>query len=269
MQRRQVQKRLERHVLQNKIRGDLLVIGKSALKQLIADNANNIDFVISKPNSNDKRTKEIIELAQNSKILTYLDQNLLDLATNLAGENFSICAILRRSVGKTYSLRDLSSTLEEMDKCLGVAFGEIDYEQNLGAMIRTCAAMGVDFILVPNSQQKVFSTTVTKVSMGYNYLVPVIRENFLLALDELAKLDFDIVGMDMKGENIQNMRYNPRVCFVMGNEAKGLSEAVLAKTTKRMSIPMSQDVESLNVSVSLGIALYDYNLKTAIHIQSE
>jgi tRNA G18 (ribose-2'-O)-methylase SpoU len=97
--------------------------------------------------------------------------------------------------------------------------------------------------------------------MGYNYLIPIVQENFLLALDNLAKMDFEVIGLDTDGENIQNMRYNPRVCFVMGNEAKGLSSSTVGKTTKTVRIPMHEKVESLNVSVSLGIALYDYNLK--------
>ena len=97
--------------------------------------------------------------------------------------------------------------------------------------------------------------------MGYNYLIPVVKENFLLSIEELKKLRFDIIGLDMNGENLQNIRYNPKVCFVLGNESRGLSDPITKKCDKIVSIPMNNIVESLNVSTSLGITLYDRNFK--------
>jgi 23S rRNA (guanosine2251-2'-O)-methyltransferase len=265
---RKNQQKLNQAALQNKIRNDLLIIGKSALIELLKSNSHAFDFVLV-GNSSDKRTSEIINLANSKKVNVIRDHHLLGLVENIEKDNFGICAFLKFPISKTYSLKEISESFDKMDTVLAVAIADMDYLQNVGAMIRTCNAMGVDFIIIPNGQQKVFSTTVTKVSMGYNYLIPVVQENFLLALDNLAKMDFDILGLDMDGENILNMRYNPRVCFVVGNEAKGLSPAITSKTTKKVSIPMHGNVESLNVSVSLGMSLYDYNLKKTIQIPIE
>ncbi len=260
--------KLNQSVLQNKIRKGLLIIGKSALYELLITNSKAFDFILI-GNSKDKRSARILDLAKQNQVEIVYDHNLLGNVENLECDQFGICGFLKYEIGKTLSLREVSNSFDEMDSVLCVAITDMDYLQNIGAMIRTCAGMGVDFIIVPNSQQKVFSTTITKVSMGSNHLIPIVQENFLLALDNLTKMGFEVLGLDMDGENIQNMRYNPRVCFVVGNEAKGLTDPILKKTTKKVSIPMQGDIESLNVSVSLGMALYDYNLKRTIQIPIE
>lgn len=267
MRQRRLQKQNQTR-LQNKSRKDLIISGKSALLQLIKQYSDSFEYIVYGSNV-DKRTLDIINLAKTRNVQVLNDQKLLHSLSNIEEGGFGVCGVLKHEIGRTYSFREASESFDQLDSVLCVAIPDMDYEQNIGAMIRTCAGMGVDFILIPNSQTNIFSKTITKVSMGYNHIVPIIQDNFLMVLENMKDQNFDILGMDMEGENIQNMRYNPRVCFVVGNEARGLSEPVLKKTTKKISIPMNDGVESLNVSVSLGMALYDFSLKKAIHIKSE
>jgi 23S rRNA (guanosine2251-2'-O)-methyltransferase len=253
-----------RGVLQNKIKNDLFIVGKSAIKELIPEYSDKFEFVLFPTNTNSKKINDVIDLCRKYRISVIEDSSLIKEFEKMDIDSSGVAAVLKERIGKTYSLKEVLSLVDRLDNITAVAFPETDYEQNLGAMIRTCMGLNVDFILVPHSQKKVFSSTVTKVAMGYNYIIPVVEENFLLALETLRDKDFDLIGLDMEGENIQNMRYNSRVCFVMGNEGRGLTETVLKKCTKRVSIPMNNVVESLNVSVSLGITLYDRNLKLTL-----
>lgn len=259
MQKRRPQKQNQADY-QKLSRNNLVISGKSALLQLIKQYPKEFEYIVHGEHI-DSRSQEIINTAQKLQILVLNDQKLLRTFANIEDQGFGICGILKKEIGKTFSLSDISHNFDELDSVLCVAFTDMDYEQNVGAMLRTCAGMGVDFVLIPNSQRQIFSKTITKVSMGYNHILPIIQDNFLMALTDLKKLGFEIIAMDMEGENIQNIRYNPRVCLVVGNEAKGLSQSVLDKTTKKISIPMQNEVESLNVSVSLGMALYDFSLK--------
>jgi len=250
-----------RAVLQNKIKRDLVILGKSAIKELVPKYYKDFDFVVVPDKSNSAKIKEVVEICRRYHVNLKFDSDLIRSIEGMDIDSSGVIAFLNKKIGQFYRINEVLSVVDKLDSCTVVAFNDIDYEQNLGAMIRTCAGLNVDFILVPNGQEKIFSSTVTKVSMGYNHVIPIVQENFLLAIEKLDESGFDVVGLDMVGENITNVRYNPRACFVVGNEGKGLSETVLKKCSKRVSIPMNNVVESLNVSVSLGIALYDRNLK--------
>lgn len=254
-------KKLNLAALKNKIKKDLILIGASAINELIPLYSKSFDFIVFPENYKSSKIIELERTAQNYNIPIQKDNRVFELVERREVDNVRVIAFLKQRIGTYYALNEILELAPRLEKCTVVAFPDIDYEQNLGAMFRTCVGMGVDFIIVPHGQQKVFSSTVTKVAMGYNYLIPVVQENFLLALDRLKDSGFDILALDMEGENIQNMRYNSEVCFVVGNEGKGLSDTVVRKCTKTISIPLSQNVESFNVSVSLGIALYDRNKK--------
>jgi 23S rRNA (guanosine2251-2'-O)-methyltransferase len=261
MQRRPQKNRrlsLNNGVLKNKILKELFVVGKNSILEIFDTKYQDFETVILPTNFNSNKIKEIEDLSRKYHITVLRDTGLIDYAkNNLSIDSSGVIVLLKRRMENYYSLSDLRSSLQTMESCTVVALPEVDYEHNIGAMIRTSLALNTDFLLVPNSQQKVFSSTVTKISMGYNFVLPVVQENFLLAITELKKMGFQIVGLDMGGENIINFSYNPKVCFVLGNEGKGLSEPVLRKCDNIISIPMNDVVESLNVSTSLGMVLYD------------
>jgi 23S rRNA (guanosine2251-2'-O)-methyltransferase len=254
--------KFNRSVLKNIISHDLFIVGKNSIIELFDRYHTSFDFIVVPTTYNSSRIRKIVDLSKNYKVRLIEDSGLIDfIESNFNIDSSGVFVALKKPIYKYYSLKEIVPMIDQMEVCTVVAFHEIDFEQNLGAMLRTCLGLNVDFILTSNKQQKIFSSTVTKVSMGYNYLVPVVRENFLLSIEELKKLRFDIVGLDMNGENLQNIRYNPKVCFVVGNESKGLSDPIARKCDKIVSIPMNNIVESLNVSTSLGITLYDRNFK--------
>jgi len=252
---------LNRAVLQSKIKNDLVILGKSAIKELIPKYHENFDFVVVPDKTSSPKILEVIEICKQNQVEIIQDSAMIREIEDLDIDSSGVVAFLNRKIGDVHSIREVIDLIDNLETCTVVAFPEVDYEQNLGAMIRTCAGMNVDFILIPNGQQKIFSSTVTKVSMGYNFIIPIVQENFLLAVEKLLEKDFDVVGLDMEGENIEEVGYNSRACFIVGNEGRGLTETILRKCNKKVSIPMNNVVESLNVSVSLGIALYDRNKK--------
>ncbi len=257
MRKRQNQN-LSRSVLKNKIERDLFIVGKNSVIEIFGNHYDNFECLIAPENLRSSKSEKIIDLFRSKNVPIFFDSGLIEFTKETIGiSSIGVVVLLKRQMEQYLSLREIKQTLESMKTCTVVAIPDVEYEQNLGNMIRTCLGLGADFLLVPNRQQKVFGSTVTKVSMGYNFVLPVVRENFLLAIDELKTIGFEVVGIDMGGENILDFRYNPKACFVMGRESTGLTDTVRSKCDTVLSIPMSDVVESLNVSTSLGIALYD------------
>jgi 23S rRNA (guanosine2251-2'-O)-methyltransferase len=250
--------KLHKSVLQNKISNDLFVVGKNSILEIFSSEYNHFESLIVPSNYTSEKIKTIVELFSQKRIPVFCDSSLIDYAEAALGvDSAGVIVLLKKSIEKYLSLRDVKPMIEEMKTCTVVGLYNVEYEQNLGAMIRTSLGLKVDFMLLPNKQQKVFGSTVTKVSMGYNYVLPIVRENFLLTITELKKMGFEIVALDMGGENMVNFRYNPKVCFIFGNEGKGISDTMMKKCDKILSIPIDKSVESLNVSTSLGITLFD------------
>ncbi len=250
--------KLLQSVLNNKIAREEYIVGKNSILQVIEEVPENIEMIVMPEQYKSLKIEKVKEAAHAKQIQVIFDSKLIRYAdTTLNVDSGGVLVLLKKKIDQSISLRTAKSFIEQLDICTVVAVPEVEYEQNLGAIIRTSAALDVDCLLVPHSQQKVFSATVTKVSMGYNFVLPIIKENFLLAITELSKMGFQIIALDMDGENIIDFRYNSKVCFIAGSESGGLSKTVYKKCDAILAIPMSNSVESINVSVSTGIAIYD------------
>jgi len=139
---------------------------------------------------------------------------------------------------------------------------KIEDTHNYGAIIRTAAAVGVSAIFVAKDQQAPVNGTVFKTSAGAVLHVPIVRvSNINQTIMKLQNLKFWVAAVDMDetGKNtIWNQNYDTAMAFVVGSEGKGISEKTLEHSDFVISIPMSSEVESLNVSVAAAVTLYEW-----------
>ena len=79
------------------------------------------------------------------------------------------------------------------------------------------------------------------------------------SLDYLKKMNFQILSLDMNGENLSNVDIDNSlpIALVVGSEHDGVSKRILENSDKVLSIPMSGEISSLNVSVATGVCLYE------------
>ncbi len=137
-----------------------------------------------------------------------------------------------------------------------VMLDHLEDPHNFGAIIRTCEALGVSGIIIPNDRSVTINATVVKTSAGAIYNQPIIKvSNLVVAIEKLKKLGYWIVGTDMTGERYTNIDYNMPVCLIIGNEGHGMSNIVKNNCDYIASIPMIGKINSLNASVSCGIIL--------------
>ncbi len=125
---------------------------------------------------------------------------------------------------------------------------------NMGTIIRTCAACGIDNIVAIDCVDYL-SPKVIRASMGGIFAVKIIEKTISEAL-ELLKNHY-LYALDMNGENLFSIdKILTPFALVVGNESKGLSQKI-KDNSKIISLPMSGKIESLNAGVSMSTALYE------------
>ena len=123
---------------------------------------------------------------------------------------------------------------------------------NVGAIIRTAAASGYKDIYLANSADA-YSPKSVRASMSGIYKVNVYSGD----KDQLLKvINQPIVIADMNGCSVFDCKPMQNFCLVIGNEAHGVSKELRDLAQVTVSIPMQNDMESLNASVSAGILMY-------------
>ena len=129
---------------------------------------------------------------------------------------------------------------------------------NLGAIIRTCEAAGVNGIIIPKDRSVEVNSTVIKVSAGAieNMNICMVT-NLNQTIKELKAKGFWIVGTDMKGENYTKIDYNGKTAIVIGNEGSGMSKLIEENCDFVATIPMKGKINSLNASVAAGIVIFE------------
>lgn len=139
---------------------------------------------------------------------------------------------------------------------LVVMLDHLEDPHNFGAIIRTCEALGIDAIIIPNDRNVSINATVVKTSAGAIYNMPIVRvSNLTATIKKLKDIGFWIVGTDMDGEDYTKIDYNSPICLIIGNEGHGMSKIVKDNCDFIAKIPMVGKINSLNASVSCGIVL--------------
>ena len=130
---------------------------------------------------------------------------------------------------------------------------------NLGAIIRTSVAFGINNIIITSYNSVKDTPTVSKSSVGLNEIVNLIEVvNLNNTIKELKKMGYFIIGLDGEAKNTINSIKDPtNLALVLGNEGKGIRELVKKNCDMLVKIEMKECVESLNVSVATAIAVYE------------
>lgn len=135
---------------------------------------------------------------------------------------------------------------------------EIEDPHNLGAIIRTAEAAGVDGIIIPKRRSASLNQTVYKTSAGAASYVPVARvSNLAAAMDELKENGVWIYGTDASGEDYTKVDTSGPCAIVIGSEGFGMGRLTREKCDFLLKLPMFGQVNSLNASVAAGIFMYE------------
>ena len=141
---------------------------------------------------------------------------------------------------------------------LVVMLDHIEDPHNFGAIIRTCEAAGVEYIIIPDNRSVEVNSTVIKTSVGTVFNMNIIKvTNLVNTINYLKKNGFWVVGTDMSGTDYDSIDYKGNTCIIVGNEGKGMSRLVSDNCDFIASIPMLGEVNSLNASVATAIVVFE------------
>ena len=153
-----------------------------------------------------------------------------------------------------YEYKDIS----EISSDIVVILDHLEDPHNLGAIIRTCEAAGINDIILPKDRSVQVNSTVMKTSAGCLDRVNLYQvTNLVQTITYLKKQGFWIIGTDMEGTDYKKLDYKGKIAIIVGNEGNGMSRLVKESCDFIASIPMYGKVNSLNASVAAGIILFE------------
>ncbi|MGB0632645.1 MAG: 23S rRNA (guanosine(2251)-2'-O)-methyltransferase RlmB [Alphaproteobacteria bacterium] len=160
----------------------------------------------------------------------------------------------------TVSVEDIAAHAAQRQRTLVVALDQVTDPQNVGAVLRSAAAFGAFAVLVPDRHTPETSGALAKAASGAIETVPVIRPtNLVRALETLKSDGFWVVGLDVDAPaSLADTDLPDRCILALGAEGKGLRRLTGETCDLMASIPMSGAIQSLNVSASAAIALYEW-----------
>ena len=158
---------------------------------------------------------------------------------------------------KYLALDDLLDTLEN-DALLLVLDG-IQDPHNLGACLRVADAFGVDAIIAPKDRAVGLNATAAKVASGAAETVPFVTvTNLARALRQMKEAGVEIIGTAEDGESdIFEVHLDGPIAWVLGAEGTGMRRLTRENCDRLVRIPMEGMVESLNLSVTSGILMFE------------
>ena len=146
-----------------------------------------------------------------------------------------------------------------------LALDDVQDPGNVGTILRTADAAGIDGVLLSAGCADVFSPKVLRATMGSIFRVGLrVTDDLPGALRELREAGFTVLSSQLDGEPFY--RRGPvgeRFCLIVGNEGNGISEACKREATMRVRLPMRGGAESLNAAVAAGIMMYGLTREAA------
>lgn len=198
----------------------------------------------------------IREAKKNNVIINFVDKDRLNkIASSTKHQGvLAICAAYNYS-----TMEDIfnSPKLKEKDGLVIVA-DDIEDPMNLGAIIRTANVADAAGIIIHSRHAALLSPATVKASAGAVSYTPIVKHtNITNAIKELKDNGFWCVCADMHGTLMYDVDLKGRIALVVGNEGKGVSRLAKEECDFVASIPMSGEIDSLNVSVATGILTYE------------
>ncbi|MES1951773.1 TrmH family RNA methyltransferase [Salinisphaera sp. S4-8] len=167
--------------------------------------------------------------------------------------------IAERALAREKRESDLPDLLAAAERPWVLALDQVQDPHNLGACLRSAAAAGVTAVIAPRKRAAGLTAAVRKVAAGAAEriaFVPV--TNLTRAIARLQDEGFWAVGLDGTAErSIYDSDLPERLVLVAGGEEKGIRALTARQCDALVSIPMAGDIESLNVSVATGVALFE------------
>lgn len=246
----------------NKSRNREIVYGINAVEQVLVSSPETIlsAWYVSGRETDERIAKIIATLKQYGVVAQNSRRATVETMAEGGVHQGIVLEIKPMPLLNEHDLQDkLDSLKEEGVEPFLLVLDNVTDPRNLGAAMRSVWAAGAHAVIVPKDKSAQFSPAARKAASGAASAVPLyVVTNLARVLDDLDDREFKIVGMDGEAENdIYSTDFTGPLAIVMGSEESGMRRLTREKCTAITKIPMAHGVESLNVSVAAGIALFE------------
>ena len=226
----------------------MLVYGRNVAKEILRKDKKVLKIILQE-GFDDKEINSLIEKG-NFRVEVKLKRDIERLAD---GVHQGIILDI-----PDYQYKELKYVLNN-DPSFVVLLDHLEDPHNLGAIIRTCEAAGVDAIIMPKDRQVQINSTVMKTSVGTLDNMDIVSvSNLVNAIDILKQNGFWVVGTALEDSvDYREIDYSGKIALVIGNEGSGMSQLVKKNCDFIAKIPMYGTTNSLNASVAAGIMIYE------------
>ncbi len=199
--------------------------------------------------------KEILQIANGRSIkISFIDKEGVDNIATVDNHQGVVALV------EDYQYATFEKTIDAIEgNGFVLILDNLKDPHNLGAILRTADATGVDAVIIPKDRSVEITPTVTKVSVGATEHIPVIKvTNIARTIEKLKEKKYWITAADMDGENAffeSDLKGN--VGIVIGSEGEGIRRLVKEKCDFIVNIPMKGRIQSLNASVAASILMYE------------
>lgn len=230
--------------------------GRNAVRETLLNDVP-IAKIMASNSSKDKVFNDIIAIAKQKKIkLQFVANDILD-RESVTKKHQGLIAIVEEY--KYVTIDDILNSAKESgaDPFILILDG-VEDPHNLGSIIRVCDCLGVTGVVIPKNRACGVNETVVKTSAGATNYVNIAKvTNINDTIKYLQKNNVWVYACELGGEKISKTNLTGPIAIVMGSEGFGVSALTKKLCDGIFTIDMVGKVNSLNVSVATGIALYE------------
>ena len=207
--------------------------------------------------SEDKRVVRVKDLAKTSQINSeFIDSKKID---RLAGHSKHQGFAAEISNLGFLSEKDVIPRLKNLTTSRVLILDSIQDPRNLGACLRSALAFEFDAVIINKDGSSPINEYVFKTSVGAILNLNIFYvTNLSRSINTLKDIGFWVLGLDGHGEgSIFSEKFSSKTAVVLGSEGSGIRKLVKENCDHLINIPISNKVESLNISVAAGIIMYE------------
>ena len=233
----------------------LTIYGRNAVLEALRDDTLTIHKLhLSRSNQASSQLKKMQAIAKKREIeIAYHDKAALSRISKNAKQDQGVALDL---VWEQYIDEEAFAASRSSYRL--IALDGIHNPQNLGMIIRSCAAGNIDGIILPAKNSAKISPLVIKASAGTLFRIPIIKTSNLAATLKFFKQhQATLYTLSSYAEqNYRDREYAEKTIFILGNESEGVSQEIEKLSDLSIGIPMNRDVESLNVAVTASLLAF-------------
>jgi len=230
----------------------ITLYGRNVVIEVLQDESIEIHKLhMAESNKTDGAIKKILLLAKSRHVeILWHDKHALSRISKNAKQDQGVAIDI---ISQSY--KD-AKEIQKLKNFRLIALDGIQNPQNLGMIIRSCAAGNIDGVILPKKNSAKISPLVIKASAGTLFKLPIY---FCNSLEDVLKgmKDTKIYALSSHAKSsIYDLTPHTKSVFILGNESEGVSGEVSKLCNDEVKIPMNREVESLNVAVTASLIAF-------------